>query len=87
MIRFIDISLAQLDHEVKGVLSRGYGTDIAELEEQMSTLCRMALTVMARSNSLFYSFEHTVMEVFAHAMASFAIPRLSIFWPEVYLVT
>ena len=61
MIRFIDISLAQLDHEVKGVLSRGYGTDVAELEEQMSTLCRMALTVMARSNSLFYSFEHTVM--------------------------
>ncbi len=61
MIRFIDISIAQLDHEVKSVLSRGYGNDIAALEEQMSTLCRMALTVMARSTSLFYSFEHTVM--------------------------
>ncbi len=61
MIRFIDISIAQLDEEVKGILSRGYGTDVAALEEQMSTLCRMALTVMARSNSLFYSFEHTVM--------------------------
>ena len=60
MIRFVDISIEQLDHELKGVLSRGYG-DVTALEEQMSTLCRMALTIMSRSNSLYYSFEHTTM--------------------------
>lgn len=59
MIRFVDISLESLDKEISRVLSYDKFEE-ETLARQISTLCRMALTVMARTDSLYYSFEHTV---------------------------
>ena len=59
MIRFVDVAVDEMTAEINAVLDRHDANGI-NIASNMSSLCRMALTRMAKSDSLYFSFEKTV---------------------------
>jgi len=59
MIRFVDIAVNEVAEEIDNILDRHDANGI-NIASNMVAISRMALTRMAKSDSLYFSFAHTV---------------------------